>query len=375
VSISSRYMASHADKYSQRTRHGQWMNPAGQADLASIIIPTYNRALLLEEALASATAQTYRPLEIIVVDDGSIDDTASVVNRRREMLVNDSEATVRYCRQSNSGVSSARNHGLIESRGDFIQFLDSDDILNPEKLSLHIACLKRYPGCGYVFSDWARLEDPTKWASISVSAAAEMDSAELYCSPRVKWTMVGMYRRKTCYETGPYCEDMVTGEDKEFNLRVLLATARVVYLPGNLFASRDHDGPRITDAHNVGQNGLLFAVGLHRHMTESAVAEGRLNDPRLVSSLVKGLSGVIVDALEAGRRDLANEAIEICRKMPIGIGRRVRLAIYQILGLLPQGAFPRLWWAWLKIRRAIFEIPKRELRRLGNVLRVGKWNP
>jgi glycosyltransferase involved in cell wall biosynthesis len=367
-------MGSYADKYSQRTGLGQWMNPAGQANLASIIIPTYNRALLLEEALASAAAQKYRPLEIIVVDDGSIDDTAAVVNHRQKLLVNDSEAIVRYCPQSNSGVSSARNRGLIESRGDFIQFLDSDDILNPEKLSLHIACLKRNPECGYVFSDWARLEEPIKWAPVPVNGAATMDSAELYCSPRVKWTMVGMYRRNTCYETGPYREDMVTGEDKEFNLRVLLATARVVYLPGNLCASRDHCGPRITDAHNVGQNRLIFAVGLHRRMTESAVAEGRLDDPRLVSSLAKGLTGVIIDALDAGRRDLTNEAIELCRKMPIGIGRRVRLRMYQILSLLPQGAFSRLWQTWLKIRRTVFEVPNRELRRLGNVLRVEKRN-
>jgi glycosyltransferase involved in cell wall biosynthesis len=310
-----------------------------------------------------------------VVDDGSIDDTAAVVNHRRELLANDSDATVRYCRQSNSGVSAARNHGLIESRGDFIQFLDSDDLLHPEKLSLHIACLKQNPQCGYVFSDWARLEEPIKWEPVSINGAAGMDSADLYCSPRVRWTMVGTYRRRTCYETGPYCEDMVTGEDKEFNLRVLLATAKLVYLPGNLCASRDHRGPRITDAHNVGQNRLIFAVGLHRRMTESAVAEGRLNDRRLVTSLAKGLTGVIIDALDAGRRDLANEAAEICRKMPIGIGRRLRLLMYQLLAFLPRGAFPALWQAWLKIRRAVFEIPRRELSRLDGALRVEKRNP
>ena len=272
------------------------MNPVGQADLASIIIPTHNRTLLLEEALASAAAQTYRPLEIIVVDDGSIDDTAAVVNRWRDRLGNDSLATMRYCQQSNSGVSSARNHGLIESRGDFIQFLDSDDTLNPEKLSLQIDCLKQNPECGYVFSDWTRLEEPMKWAPVSVNEATSMDSAKLYCSPRVKWTMVGMYRRKTVYAAGPYCEDMNTGEDKEFNLRVLLTTTKLVYLPGNLFASRDHASPRLTDVHKVGQNGLIFAVRLHRRMTESALAEGRLNNPRLVDVLIKGLTSIIIDA-------------------------------------------------------------------------------
>jgi hypothetical protein len=120
---------------------------------------------------------------------------------------------------------------------------------------------------------------------------------------------------------------------------------------------------------------LIFAVGLHRRMTESAVAEGRLNDRRLVTSLAKGLTGVIIDALDAGRRDLANEAAEICRKMPIGIGRRLRLLMYQLLAFLPRGAFPALWQAWLKIRRAVFEIPRRELSRLDGALRVEKRNP
>jgi glycosyltransferase involved in cell wall biosynthesis len=359
-------------KYSARTRHGQWMEPVGQADLASIIIPTYNRALLLEEALASAAAQTYRPLEIIVVDDGSIDDTEAAVDRWRDRLGNDLQVTVRYCRQSNSGVSSARNHGLIESKGNFIQFLDSDDVLNPEKLSLQINCLTQNPACGYVFSDWTKLEEPIKWGSVSADNATLIDSAELYCSPRVKWTMVGMYRRKTVYEAGPYCEDMNTGEDKEFNLRVLLTTAKLVCLPGNLFASRDHAGPRLTDVHKVSQDGIMFAIRLHRRMTESALAEGQMDNSRLVDALIKGLTNIMIDAIEAGRRDLATEAIEICRKMPIGIGRRIRLVIYRILSLLPQGAFQRAWAAWLKIRRTIVEIPKRELRRLGDASRVGK---
>jgi glycosyltransferase involved in cell wall biosynthesis len=359
-------MGSDADKHQQRTLHGRWMNSVGQPDLASIIIPTYNRASLLREALASAAGQTYRPLEIIVVDDGSVDDTAAVVNRWREALGNDSQATVRYVLQANSGVGSARNRGLIESTGNFIQVLDSDDILNPEKLRLHIGCLLQHPECGYVFSDWVRLENPNQWDQVSVDGASELNSAELYCSPRVSWTMVGVYRRQTCCEAGPYAEDMVSGEDKEYNLRVLLSTARVVYLPGSLCASRDHSSPRITDAHKVGQNRLIFAVGLHRRMTESAAAEGRLNDRRLVGALVKGLSVVIVDALEAGRRDLAKEAIEICRKMPVGAGRGIRLTIYQILNLLPQGAFGRLWRIWLKVRRVVFETPKRKLRGLRN---------
>jgi len=340
------------------------MDPAGQPNLASIIIPTYNRASLLNEALACAAGQTYRPLEIIVVDDGSIDDTPAVVDHWRQQLGNDPRATVRYCHQSNSGVGAARNRGLIESKGEFIQFLDSDDILNSDKLRLHIACLQPHSECGYIFSDWARLENPHTWAQVSADGAAEIDSAELYCSLRVHWTMLGVYRRKTCYMAGPYSEDLVSGEDKEFNLRVLLSTAKVIYLPGVLCASRLHAGPRITDAIRADENKLALALPRLRRMTESAATEGRLNNSRLVRALVKELTGVIVEALEIGRPDLAGEAIEICRKMPVGLGRRARLTGYQILCLLPKGAFGRLWMIWLKARRAILEVPGRIRRAL-----------
>jgi hypothetical protein len=170
----------------------------------------------------------------------------------------------------------------------------------------------------------------------------------------VHWTMLGVYRRETCYVIGPFCEDLASGEDKEYNLRVLLSSARVVYLPGVLFASRNHSGPRITDA--WAENRLIFAVRRLQRTTESAATGGRLNNPRLVRALMKELSGVIVDALKADRSDLAREAIEICRKMPITSGLRVRLTIYQIL---TKCALGRLWMRLQKGRRFVLKIPKR----------------
>ncbi|MGA3068525.1 MAG: glycosyltransferase family A protein, partial [Tepidisphaeraceae bacterium] len=327
----------------------------GEAGLASIIIPTYNRAVLLDEALASAVGQSYRPIEIIVVDDGSVDDTPGVVERWQREIEHDSHATLRYHRQSNSGVGSARNRGLIESRGEFIQFLDSDDLLHPEKLRLQIDCLRQHTESGYTFSDWTVAENRVKWDSVSGEGAAELESAELYCSLRVSWVMVGVYRRKTCRLAGPFREEMQSGEDKEYNLRAMLSTKRVCYLPGKLFASRVHPGCRITDGLNVGQDYLISTARLYRCMTESAEAEGRLGNRRLVRALQNGWSGIIIDSLKLGRRDLALESIERCRKMPVGLGGRVQLAIYQILTLVPK----RVLWIVLRLRRRIRRVVAR----------------
>lgn len=112
------------------------MNKECQADLVSVIIPTFNRASMVVEAMDSVWSQTYRPLELIVVDDGSTDDTSEVVAHWASEHSSDKPFELRYLRQENRGAPAARNLGLTESRGKFIQFLDSDDLLYPSKIQL-----------------------------------------------------------------------------------------------------------------------------------------------------------------------------------------------------------------------------------------------
>jgi len=338
------------------------MKPLAQPGLASIIIPTFNRGELLKETLDSAVAQTYRPVEIIVVDDGSTDHTAALVERWRRELAADPGLSVRYIHQENGGVGSARNHGLIESRGEFIQFLDSDDVLHPRKLEFQIACLAKFPGSGFAFSEMARIDDPNKWSEIAIEQARLADSAEFYCSPKVL-TMVGVYRRQTCRTAGPWSEDIHLGEDEEYNLRALLSTDKLVYLPGNLCAFRDHTGPRLTDAQKH-ERGWFFALQAYDRMAEVAASDGRVNDQRFIEPLVKHLTDIILTALETGADDLANTAIRICWKLPVRPARRMRLAVYWFLNLMPTGFFLNVWSVWTKFRHVAFEIPKRELCRI-----------
>jgi len=350
-------MESVSDQFARQTHHGAWMAPRGESGLASIIIPTFNREKLLDETLASAIAQTYRPIEIIVVDDGSTDNTPSVVDRWGQSCGGHSDIAIRYFHQSNWGVGSARNRGLIESRGEFIQFLDSDDILHPRKLEIHIGLLQRYPGSGYILGHMTRLEGLNGWPPISVERAKLTDAADFYCSPLVL-TMVGVYRRATCHAAGPWSEDISLGEDEEYGLRALLSISKLVYLPENLCAFRDHAGPRLTDVQKV-RRGLDHAVHAYRRMAMVAASLGRMDDPRLVTPLAQRMTGVIVSAMEIGCPDLANEAIQACRKLPVKFSRRLRLAIYQMLNSLPPGMFPKIWSVWLKIRRSLLGKTKR----------------
>lgn len=116
----------------------------------TVIIPTYNRLHFLKEAVASVFGQTYTNFELIVVDDGSTDGTRDFVAG----LAN----PVRYVRQENAGPSSARNRGFVEARGEFITFLDSDDLWQPTKLAAQIALMRNEPEATVCYTDeiWIR---------------------------------------------------------------------------------------------------------------------------------------------------------------------------------------------------------------------------
>ncbi len=116
--------------------------------LVSVILPTFNRAALLGEAVESALTQTYSHLEVIVVDDGSTDKTADLL---AELAAND--ARVRPVTQTNGGVSSARNHALSLADGDYIAYLDSDDIWLPWKVESQLNVLQACPEVGMVWTD------------------------------------------------------------------------------------------------------------------------------------------------------------------------------------------------------------------------------
>ena len=112
--------------------------------MISVIIPCYNQAHFLYEVIESVLAQTHHDFEIIVVDDGSTDSTAEVAARYPD---------VRYVRQPNRGVATARNTGLRESKGEYLVFLDADDHLLPAALEIGLNSLKAHPECAFVFGN------------------------------------------------------------------------------------------------------------------------------------------------------------------------------------------------------------------------------
>jgi glycosyltransferase involved in cell wall biosynthesis len=124
-----------------------WSDPpsGAEAPLVSVVIPCYNQAQFLREAIASARRQTYPNVEIVVVDDGSTDETSAVA----------AEFEVRCIRQENSGVVAARNRGLAASNGQYVVFLDADDLLLPHALEANVLAFQARPDAAFV-SGWGR---------------------------------------------------------------------------------------------------------------------------------------------------------------------------------------------------------------------------
>ena len=115
----------------------------------SIIIPAYNREKTIERAIRSIYSQTERPLEVIVVDDASTDDTTNIVQRLKKEYT----SLVLLCENTNKGAQKARNRGVLYAMGNWIAFLDSDDEFLPNALSILEECILDNPQCDAVFGD------------------------------------------------------------------------------------------------------------------------------------------------------------------------------------------------------------------------------
>ena len=153
------------------------------APLVSAIVPTFNRAYCVCRTIDSALAQTHSRVEVLVVDDGSTDDTRQVIQQRYG-----SEPRVKYIFQENTGVSGARNTGMQAAQGDCIALLDSDDVWKPYKLDLQLAVLERLPEVGMVWTDMEAIDPSGKVFSPRYIR-------EFYSSYRL-WRMSALFSRQ-----------------------------------------------------------------------------------------------------------------------------------------------------------------------------------
>ena len=179
----------------------------------SVIIPTHNRAQFLSEAIDSVFAQTYQDWELIVVDDGSTDATPDVVQRYGQR-----GHPVRYHHQTPQGPGAARNAGLALATGEFIAFLDDDDLWLPKKLGTQVGYLRHHPDAGFVYCPMQILEPDGRWGGRKPSAVHEPTWEALL---RHSFIPPSVVARRVCFDTcGAFAEGLAVAEDYDLWLRV-----------------------------------------------------------------------------------------------------------------------------------------------------------
>lgn len=193
-----------------------------QLPLVSVIIPAYNAADFIEEALDSARRQTYENLEIIVTDDGSDDETPEIVSAAAQ-----EDGRIRLIRQSNQGVAAARNHAIRESNGVFIAPLDADDIWFRRKIERQVQCMRRGgPSVGLVYSWWASISEEGDIVGAANRWEVEGDVFEpLLYRNFIGNASVPLFRRTCLEEVGGYKtslkeQDGEGCEDWDLSLRI-----------------------------------------------------------------------------------------------------------------------------------------------------------
>ena len=219
------------------------MTTAVAADLVTTIIPVFNRPEMVRIAVESVLQQTYRPIEIVLVDDGSTDDTPTVLAALQRQHPDE----VRVLHQANAGPGAARERGRRAAKGAYIQYLDSDDWLLPNKFADQVAALQQAPHCSIAYGT-ARLvaADGTLLAEPS-RRTAELHSQLFPLLLQERWwhTHTPLFRRSISDAAGPW--PRFRPEDWDLEARMGALGAQLVHCGSTVSCQRDHDqGERVS---------------------------------------------------------------------------------------------------------------------------------
>lgn len=212
-----------------------------ESGLVSIIIPTRNRASLLGEAVRSAQSQSYDRIEILIVDDAGEDETPALVQR-----LSSTDSRIRFWKlPERKGAPYARNLAVRESNGEFIQFLDSDDLLHPEKVRVQIGALSEHPDHDLAVCQVGLFRNrpgdtPLLWNRL------EGDPLLRFLKHDNPWVTINpLWRRSALERFGAWDESLPSSQDYEHATRVLILGAKALLHRHLLGFYRLHGGPTI----------------------------------------------------------------------------------------------------------------------------------
>ena len=269
--------------------------------LVSTIIPVLNRPALLRESVASVLSQTYRPIEIIIVDDGSTDETGS----EAEALAK-AHSEVRTIHRENGGPGAARETGRLAARGEFIQYLDSDDLLLPIKFELQVAGLRSSEDYAVSYGKTRFYVYGDQPSDMAWKRTGERISTMFPSFLQSRWwdTSTPLYRREVTDLAGPWLA-LRNEEDWEYDCRVASKGGRLHYCDTFISDTRLTNGNQLSRAGSTDPEKLRSRARAHKLILEHALAAGISHDNDEMQHFAREL---FLLARQCGAAGLSEEA-------------------------------------------------------------------
>jgi glycosyltransferase involved in cell wall biosynthesis len=250
------------------------MSLAMEQGLVSTIVPVFNRAGMLAEAVGSALGETYRPIEIVIVDDGSTDDTPDAITALAAK-----HPEIRTVRRPNGGPGLARESGRQTARGEFIQYLDSDDLILPRKCELLMRALRERPECGVAYGKTKYTgadgrEIACTWKDASVIGDSIFPS---FLLGRLWETATPLYRADVLEKAGPWTP-LRLEEDWEYDCRIGSHGVTLAFVDEFVAVHRDHPDERLSRGAAIDAKRLRDRAAAHELITVHAQRAGMTAD-------------------------------------------------------------------------------------------------
>lgn len=296
--------------------------------LVSTIVPVHDRAEMLRQAVASVLAQTYPHFEVIIVDDESTDDTPDTI---RELERSDSR--IRGIRRANGGPGLARESGRRAAAGEFIQYLDSDDLLLPRKFELQVAALRERPGCGVAYGlvryrDAGGREIACDWKPANQRVETLFPSLLL-----ARWweTISPLYRRTVTDAAGPWTS-LRLEEDWEYDSRVAALGVRLAFVNEVVGEHRDHAENRLSRGVGLDPRRLRDRAAAHELIAQHARRAGVPVEAPEMQTFARELFHIGRQCGAAGLADESRRLIEIAAAISQARDLRTYAKIAGVIG-------------------------------------------
>ena len=281
--------------------------------LVSIVISVYNRQKYIVECLQSCIDQDYRPIEIIMIDDGSTDETSQIIQELSEKFKNENGVSFKYVFQKNQGAPAARNLGLTLVTGNLIQFMDSDDLFTPNGISVRVSAFK---DCDVVFGDGIAINKNSQHVyDFRFSDFSQHNPISFIAGKSI---VTGcLLFKKECFQKVKFDPSIQVLQERELCIRMLVHGFRFKYVPGFVFLHRLPGDDNISSISWVNKNPLRYL-----HTAKTILNNISTQDSETIRKSARGIALSLWkrgrDLLNYGKRSEAKQYFEYAIEVNYG---------------------------------------------------------